>query len=78
MMPPGAIADQRGDRTWSDLRADLLKVQVHTLGIGGRGDDRRADRAGQDQFGNGLQPKPMRRCVLRVAILKIAMPLSRG
>jgi hypothetical protein len=46
LVPAGAIAVQPGDRAWGDLCADLLKVQVHTLGIGGSGDDRRAGRAG--------------------------------
>jgi len=45
LMPSGAIADQRGDRTSCHLRADLGKVEVHALGIGGRRDHRRADSA---------------------------------
>jgi len=32
-VPAGAIAEQHGDRTWRDLSADLLKMQIHTLGV---------------------------------------------
>src|ERR1700733_342037 len=38
-MPPGAVADQASMRARPHLRADLLQVFVHCLGIGGGHDD---------------------------------------
>jgi hypothetical protein len=55
LVPAGPIAEQRCDRAWGDLCADLLEVQVHAFGIGGGCDDCRADRAdradGAEQVG---------------------------
>jgi hypothetical protein len=46
LMPSGTIAYQNGMRAWCDLRADLLQVLVHRLGIDGGYNDGRADRPG--------------------------------
>ena len=43
-MPAGTVADQGGMRAWPHLYADLLKMLVHRLGVGGRHDNRGTDR----------------------------------
>src|SRR5271165_5401213 len=44
-MPAGTVTDQRGDRAWRHLSADLGEVEVHAFGVDRGCDNRRADTA---------------------------------